>query len=73
MARIRFDNPQERETFHAKESWVPVVLGGVPVALVCGLVSWAVARFVNPDLLVTCVLASILVTILSRVPHVIDN
>lgn len=70
---IRFDNPSERKLFHAKESWVPVVLGAIPVALVCGLVSWAVVRFANPDLLVTCLLASILVTILSRVPHIVDN
>lgn len=73
MARIKFDNPQERQTFHAKESWVPVVLGGVPIALACGLVSFAVTRFANPDLLVPCVLVSILVTILSRVPHILDN
>ena len=70
---IRFDNPSEHELFHANESWVPVVFGGIPVALVCGLVSFVIARFVNPDWLVVCVLASIVVVLLSRVPHILDN
>ena len=73
MARIKFDNPDERATFHAKESWVPVVMGGIPVALVCGVVSFLVTQFVNPDYLLICVLASIVVTLVSRVPHILDN
>ena len=36
MARIKFDNPNEVMKFHAQESWVPVVLGGIPVALPYG-------------------------------------
>lgn len=76
MPRIKFDNPSERELFTAKESWVPVVLGGVPVALACAAISFALAYFVFPgdsSKLVICVLASILIVLASRVPHIIDN
>ena len=73
MARNRFDNPDERELFHAKESWVPVVLGGIPVALACALVSAAIWWFSAQDAVLWCVLASIVVTLASRVPHIIDN
>lgn len=73
MSRIKFDNPQERETFHAKESWVPVVLGAIPVALLCAAVTVVVTRFVDPKYLTVCVLASVLIVILSRIPHIIDN
>lgn len=73
MARSRFDNPEERELFHARESWVPVVFGAVPVAAICGLVTFVVTRFVDPSWLMTCVLVSVLVTLASRIPHVIDN
>ena len=30
---IQFDSPDEREVFHAKESWVPLVLGAIPFIL----------------------------------------
>ena len=76
MARIRFDNPDEHLTFHAKESWVPVVLGGIPVALVCAAACVAVAFFVKGDTktpLLLTVLGSVVVTLGSRVPHIIDN
>lgn len=72
MARIKFDSPQERERFHAKESWVPVVFGGVPAALVCVVVSVLLVRFAQVDVAI-CVLASIVVVLLSRVPHIVDN
>ena len=71
---IRFDNPNERELFHAKESWVPVVMGGVPVALVCAIVTVAVTLLAQrSDLTLICILASILVVLASRVPHILDN
>lgn len=76
MSRIKFDNPAEHELFNAKESWVPVVLGGIPVALVCAAVSFVLAHFVFPgdsSMLVICVLASILIVLASRVPHILDN
>ena len=74
MARIRFDNPNERELFHARESWIPVILGGLPVlalgALACVALCGPVDR---PDLLPWGVAITIGVTLLSRVPHVLDN
>lgn len=74
MAGIRFDNPEERETFHAKESWVPVVIGSIPVALVCVLITVAVTVLAGrSDLTLACVLASIVVVLVSRVPHIVDN
>ncbi len=73
MARIKLDNANERELFHAKESWVPVILGVIPVALVCALISVVVTYFADSGLAVICVLASIVVCVLSRIPHIIDN
>ncbi len=73
MARIELDNPNERITFHAKESWVPVIAGGIPVALICGLLSFALVYFVNAQWLPVCVLVSILITLASRIPHIVDN
>lgn len=73
MAGIKYDNPGERMMFHAKESWVPVILGAIPVAVVCGLISFVVVRFVDANLRSVCVLASIAITLLSRIPHCIDN
>jgi len=74
MARITFDSPDEVELFHAKESWVPVVLGGIPVLLVCAA-ACALMHFVfNMDqYLPWAVLASIVIVLGSRVPHIIDN
>ncbi|MDI9590561.1 MAG: PH domain-containing protein [Acidobacteriota bacterium] len=72
MTRIRFDGSDERMMFHAKESWVPVVLGGIPVAVVCAALSWALVRFASVSVSV-CVLASIVVVGVSRVPHIVDN
>ena len=72
MAGFRFDSPQEVERFHAKESWVPVIAGGIPVALVCAVVSVLLVQFAAVDAVI-CVLASIVVVLLSRVPHIVDN
>ena len=73
MARIVFDNPDEQERFHAKESWVPVVLGGIPVALVCGLIVFLIHQFVNKDWLPISIAAAVVITLLSRIPHIVDN
>ena len=72
MAGFRFDSPQEVERFHAKESWVPVVFGGIPVALACAAVSALLVYFAGVSVPI-CVLASIVVVLLSRVPHIVDN
>lgn len=73
MAGIRFDNPDEREAFHAKESWVPVILGGVPVALACGLACFLIYQFVNKDWLAWSIVGAVVVTLASRIPHIVDN
>lgn len=73
MARIVFDNPDEQERFHAKESWVPVVLGGIPVAIICGLIVFLIHQFVNKDWLPISIAAAVVVTLLSRIPHIVDN
>ena len=72
MAGFRFDSPQEVERFHAKESWVPVVFGGIPVALACAAVSALLVYFAGVSVPI-CVLASIAIVLLSRVPHIVDN
>jgi len=74
MAKIKFDNPNEVEAFHAKESWVPVVLGGIPVALVCAAICFIIAGPADrSDLLPIAIVASVIVVLLSRVPHIIKN
>lgn len=72
MSRIKFDSPEEHERFHAKESWVPVIFGGIPVALICAIVSVLLVHFANVDVAI-CVLASIAIVLISRVPHIVDN
>ena len=39
---IQFDSPDEVEVFHAKESWVPVVLGCIPILIL------GIAAFLQP-------------------------
>lgn len=71
---IQFDDPAEREVFHAKESWIPVIMGAVPL-FVLGIVLWTVAwRVFNKNtvgliLLGVCTLAALL----TRIPRVITN
>ena len=74
MARIKFDNPNEVMKFHAQESWVPVVLGGIPVAAVCAIVCVIIALPMNRmDLLPYAIAASVIITLASRLPHIIAN
>lgn len=71
---IQFDNPNEREVFHAKESWIPLVLGAIPFLLV-GIIALVVATrffnngFVGVILLGICVLAAVI----TRIPRIIAN
>lgn len=73
MARIRFDNPNEVARFHAQESWVPVVLGGIPIALLCAVACAAVYYFAGESYIPYAIGASVLITLISRLPHMIDN
>jgi uncharacterized membrane protein YdbT with pleckstrin-like domain len=74
MSRITFDSPDEVEKFHAQESWVPVVLGGIPVLLVCVAVCALLVFAFHLDQYVPwMVVGTIVVVLASRIPHIIDN
>lgn len=71
---IQFDNPNEREVFHAKESWVPLVLGAIPYLLIgiaCDLVAALVFNQGQIGLILLGVCAA--AAIITRIPRVIDN
>ena len=71
---IQFDNPNEHEVFHAKESWVPLILGAIPFILV-GIACLLVASLafnrtqIGLILLGACVVAAIV----TRIPRIIAN
>lgn len=70
----RFDNPEEKEIFHAKESWIPVVLGALPIVLV-GIAAFVVAwRFFNKLQIGLIFLGvSVVVAFVTRIPRIIAN
>lgn len=71
---IQFDNPNEREVFHAKESWIPLVLGAIPFLLI-GIIALVVAtRFFNNGQVGVILLGvSVLAAIVTRIPRIIAN
>ncbi|MDO4797695.1 MAG: PH domain-containing protein [Coriobacteriales bacterium] len=71
---IQFDNPNEHEVFHAKESWVPLVLGAIPFLLI-GIVGFVVASrvFYRTEIGLYILAAMAAVAIVTRVPKVIAN
>ena len=74
MSRITFDSPDEVEKFHAQESWVPVVLGGIPVLLVCVAICALLVFVFHLDQYVPWMVAgTVAVVLISRIPHIIDN
>jgi len=74
MARITFDNPNEVKKFHAKESWVPVIFGGLIPLAICAIACVVIAvPLGRTDLLPGAVGISVVVVLASRVPHVVDN
>lgn len=71
---IQFDSPDEREVFHAKESWVPLVLGAIPFILL-GIGALVIAwKFFN-NMTVGLILlgVSVVVALATRVPQIIAN
>ena len=71
---IQFDSPDERETFHAKESWVPIILGIIPFLVVGIALLVIVWRFHgNASLGFILLGASLLVAIVTRIPRIIAN
>lgn len=71
---IQFDNPNEHEVFHAKESWVPLVLGAIPFVLI-GLVALIVASnvFYRAEIGLYIFAAMAIVAIVTRIPKIIAN
>ena len=71
---IQFDSPDERETFHAKESWVPIILGTIPFLLVGIALLIVLWRFYgNTTAGFIALGVCLLVGIITRVPRVIAN
>ena len=71
---IQFDSPDEREVFHAKESWVPLVLGAIPFILL-GILAFVIAwRFFGNTTVGLILLGiSVVAAIVTRVPQIIAN
>ena len=71
---IQFDSPNEREVFHAKESWVPLVLGAIPFILL-GILAFVIAwRFFGNTTVGLILLGiSVVAAIVTRVPQIIAN
>lgn len=70
---IQFDTPDEVEVFHAKESWVPLILGCVPIILI-GIAAFVVCSlFASPAIGAILLGASVLIAVLTRIPKIIAN
>ncbi len=71
---IQFDNPNEREVFHAKESWIPLVLGAIPIILL-GVVGFCVAHFAFSNTQVGLIILGVCVVaaLVTRIPRAIAN
>ncbi len=71
---IQFDNPNEQEVFHAKESWVPLVLGAIPFLLI-GLVGLIVAShfLYRTEIGLYLFAAMAAIAIVTRIPKIIAN
>lgn len=71
---IQFDSPDEVEVFHAKESWIPVILGGIPFILL-GIAALVVAWWLSKQQAIGLMLlgASVVVAVLSRIPRILAN
>ena len=71
---IQFDSPDEYEVFHAKESWIPVILGGswlLLVGIIALIVSW---HFFNNATVGLVILAlCIVVAVMTRIPIIIAH
>lgn len=71
---IQFDSPDEHEVFHAKESWIPVILGGswlLLLGIIALFVSWYFFNnaMVGLVLLVLCIVAAVI----TRIPIIIAH
>ncbi|MDO4807369.1 MAG: PH domain-containing protein [Coriobacteriales bacterium] len=71
---IQFDNPNEQELFHAKESWVPLIIGTIPFIIV-GIAALAIANtmFNNTQVGLILLAVCLAAAILTRIPRIIAN
>ena len=71
---IQFDSPDEREVFHAKESWIPLILGAIPFILL-GILALVIAWkfFGNTTVGLILLGISVVAAIVTRVPQIIAN
>lgn len=71
---IQFDNPNEQELFHAKESWAPLILGAIPFILI-GIAACAIAivMFNKTQIGLIILAACVVVAIVTRIPRIIAN
>ena len=70
---IKFDNPNEREVFRARESNIPVLLRAIPIIVVGAIVAVVVDLMGHNDWILWVVLVTVIVTILVSVPHLLAN
>lgn len=71
---IQFDNPNEQELFHAKESWVPLIIGTIPFIIV-GIAALIIANTMFNNMQVGLILLAVCLAaaILTRIPRIIAN
>ena len=71
---ITFDSPDEVEVFHAKESWVPIILGTLPYILI-GSIALIVCTtlLLNPLIGAIIFAASIVLALITRFPLIVAN
>ena len=71
---IQFDSSDEHEVFHAKESWIPVVLGALPILLL-GIASFVVAWRAFDKMQIGLIIlgVSVIVALVTRIPRIISN
>ena len=74
MRGITFDSPDEREVFHAKESWVPLVIGTIPYIL-AGIIGFIVCTLfaANPIIGSLVFMVALVAALLTRIPQIISN
>ena len=70
---IQFDSPDEVEVFHAKESWVPLILGAIPFILV-GIAGLLVSSaMLNPVLGAIILAVALVAALVTRIPQMLAN
>lgn len=71
---IQFDSPDEYEVFHARESWVPLVLGAIPYLLV-GSAALLICStlLLNPVIGAIIFFIAIVLALATRIPQIIAN